>query len=69
MDYLKPEAEQFIPQMCSVSIYMYTMQYVSYGNTGCQVFEWGRGYKIRKIFAYESKYSKDIIELFDNINF
>ena len=31
-----------------------------YGNTGCGVFKWG--YKIRKIFAYKSTYSKEIIE-------
>ena len=31
-----------------------------YGNTGCRVFK--RGYKIRKIFAQESTYPKEIFE-------
>ena len=32
----------------------------SYGNTDCQIFKWE--YKIRKIFAKESTYPKEIIE-------
>ena len=43
----------------------FDMQWVDtdYDNTGCGVFKWG--VQIRKIFAYESTYSKEIIEFWE----
>ena len=42
------------------------IRYVHYGTMGCGVFK--RGYKIRKIFAQESTYSKEIIEFKNWVN-
>ena len=41
----------------------YSQTYVEYGNTDCGVFK--QGYKIRKIFAKETTYPKEIIEFWD----
>ena len=44
-----------------------TPEQLRYGNLGCRVFIWGRGYNIRKVFAFQSQFSRSkIIGIFFN---
>ena len=53
----------FVPEINQKDVRIAMWFFVEYGNTGCQVFKWGRGDKIRKIFVKESTYPREIIEL------